>query len=76
MSKGSGVNSGADVAWADAPRKPDGRDRLRAAQQNAEALALEQGWGRLVSVGELGDYVYFNFADGSQVIYKPTCDPS
>jgi hypothetical protein len=62
------------MAWKDAPRKPDGRDRLRAAQNNAETLAVEHGWGRLVSVGETRDHVVFNFESGDQVWYRPKTD--
>lgn len=62
------------MAWADAPRKPDGRDRLIEQQKNAEALAVEHGWGSLVSIAETHDAFVFNFEDGSQVWYRPQAD--
>jgi hypothetical protein len=64
------------MGWQVVPRKPNGLDRLIQAQANAEALARQHGWGPLVSVGENGDHVVFNFAAGSQVWWRPASDPT
>jgi hypothetical protein len=61
------------MAWHDAPRKPNGVDKLKAQQASTEAFALKQGWGPLLFVGETRDQVVFNFAD-HQVFWTPDKD--
>jgi hypothetical protein len=64
------------MAWTVRPRKPNGLDRFLEQRASVIDYARRQGWGDLVSVGESGDRVCFNFADGSQFFWLPPSDPT
>lgn len=63
------------MAWQTIPRKPNGLDRFIEKRDSLIAYARSQGWGELVSIGEIGDCFVFNFADGTAVHWRPPSEP-
>ena len=64
------------MAWTVTPRKPNGLDRFIEKRASLIDYARLQGWGELVSVGEIGDCCVFNFADRTAVHWRPPSDPT
>ena len=63
------------MAWQSIPRKPSGLDRFVAKRDSLIAHARLQGWGELVSIGEISDCFVFNFADHTAVHWRQPAEP-